>query len=525
VWFPKPAGPSDIQFVGPAATLTKQAIFDLLTSVDAVEWRDRVGVAGPVDGSGKDTSRLLASGGSVLKTNLDLAVDDESTAFERTRTCMHVGGRTQIWHHEKVWAYYCFENRWYPLSITREMTTLRRITGQKEKMAAWTRMMLMAVETAVAHEIGMDLNPANFAQLPDDPRLYYIDDEWYPALTYFELAAAGVARIPEEPKIRAADWESWGAVLSKIFEPLCTNSGERMALVDSFADHPIAAKFDAKRKALLRGLNRIHPARKKRSKKSADEKPTKPQFRRTAIIADVHGNLSALNAVLDECGELGADSYIFLGDAVGYGPNPKQCIEKLAELPNASYVRGNHDHGISIGVFSDGMNGVARQCAEWTYEQLSETDRQWLMSLPVDVKEPGWLAVHGAPKDPRRFIAYVYELTYQDNLQHMVDANLRLCFYGHTHVQTVYERNNDGVCRDLKAPELVKVSGSQILLLNPGSVGQPRDGDTRAGFAIWDRKTDLISLRRVSYPVSEVVDALSKLGLPSALGDRLLRGR
>jgi len=524
MWFPIPADPTDIHFVGTAGTLSRRQIFALLVSSSATEWRDLVGVAGPVEGSGKDSSRLLASDGWVLKTNMDLAVQDEAAVFASTRKAVEIGVRTQIWHHEKTWAYFLFENSWFPLSATPEMTTLRRVASEDERLAAWTKMLIMAVDTALAHDIGMDLNPANFGQIKDDKRLYYLDDEWYPKLSYAELAAATVARIPEEPGIDAEKWESWGAVLAKSLEPLCATSSERMDLVDHFADHPIAAKFQAKRKALLSGLHHIHPKRHKSSGKTANGRKSGSQSKITAIIADVHANSVALDAVLAETRELGADSYIFLGDAVGYGPKPKECIQRLAELPNTHFVRGNHDHAISIGVYKEGMNGVARRCAQWSHDQLSKEEREWLMSLPLDAKGPGWLAVHGAPKDPRRFLAYVYELTYHDNLDYMVSSDLALCFFGHTHVQSVYEQNPAGESFQHKEPQGVEARNGRVLLVNPGSVGQSRDGDNRAAFAMWDRKSSYISLHRIRYAVSDVVASINEAGLPSVLGERLLRG-
>lgn len=525
MWFPMPAGPDDIRLAGPAATLSPRQLFELLHARDAVEWRDKVGVAGPVDGSGKDSTRLLASRDWVLKTRIDLGVADETEAVERTTVAVRTGIQTQIWHDDKVWACFRCDDRWYPLSATPLMQTNRQLDGEDAKIDAWTSMLLVATEVATSHGIGMDLNPANFGHRPGDPKLYYIDDEWYPSLRYSDLASAAVARIPEEPNICASRWRSWGAVLAKIFEVLCDKHSERNALVDAFRDYPILPKFHPSRDALVEGLKRIYPKKRKSSAVRGNGEPRGSSGqRRTAIIADIHGNLPAFEAVLKECKHHDVDSYIFLGDVVGYGPQPKECIQRLAELPNALYVRGNHDHAISIGVFKEGMNGVARQCAKWTYDQITDEHRDWLMALPTDEFGEGWLAVHGAPKDPRRFLAYVYELTYQDNLEFMVREGLQLCFHGHTHVQSVYEYGKHGACKALELESSIGKLAARTLLINPGSVGQPRDRDTRAAFAVWDRLSDEIAMLRVAYPVSRVVDKIARLGLPSKLGERLLAG-
>jgi diadenosine tetraphosphatase ApaH/serine/threonine PP2A family protein phosphatase len=132
--------------------------------------------------------------------------------------------------------------------------------------------------------------------------------------------------------------------------------------------------------------------------------------------------------------------------------------------------------------------------------------------------------VHGAPKDPHRFRAYVYELTFEANLDHIAADGIRVCFFGHTHVQMVYERTADGRSCRLGAPGLVDISKGRALLVNPGSVGQPRDSDPRAAFAIWDREHQTVSLHRVPYAIGPVVESIRKLGLPEQLAARLTHG-
>jgi diadenosine tetraphosphatase ApaH/serine/threonine PP2A family protein phosphatase len=148
-----------------------------------------------------------------------------------------------------------------------------------------------------------------------------------------------------------------------------------------------------------------------------------------------------------------------------------------------------------------------------------------LISLPTEAGDRGWLAVHGAPKDPKRFLAYVYELTFEDNLEHLAAEQLELCFCGHTHVQFVHERTATGDCRKLGNPSVITVGGERILLVNPGSVGQPRDHDPRAAFAIWDRRADRVYLHRAVYDVGSVIAALRASDLPAGLGERLVHGR
>jgi len=521
-WFPRPQKAADIRVFRAGSALNKEQLFALLHDPSAAEWQDKVGVAGPVEGSAKSTTRLMCVNGWVLKTNMDAATTDVDAALEKNRVSAAMCGRVRIWHPDKTWAAYLANDKWLPLSATPELTTLRKLTDKDEKLRSWTAMIEIAVEAGLNYKIGLDLNPSNFGRLPGSEKLYYLDDEWYPQLRFTELASAVVARIPEEPDISESEWESWGRILAVVFDPVCFGNAQS-ELLDGIDGHPLVPQFQAKRAAMCNGLKRTWGDRRKSSAKP-NRAWADGAVQRTAIIADVHSNAVALDAVLKECAAQNVDSYIFVGDAVGYGPQPRECVQRLAELPNAQFVRGNHDHTIGIGVHKDSMNRLARASASWTHEQLSNEERHWLLALPLEARGPGWLAVHGAPKDPRRFFSYVYELTFKDNLDHLANSDIKLCFCGHTHVQYVHEKLLDGECKKLGAPPSVQLNNQSILLVNPGSVGQPRDRDNRAAFAIWDRAQSAISMHRVEYSVETVIEALRRSGLPVDLGERLRNG-
>lgn len=248
-----------------------------------------------------------------------------------------------------------------------------------------------------------------------------------------------------------------------------------------------------------------------------------PDGRRTLLFADVHANLPALQAVLAKARELGVDSYLFLGDAVGYGPHPKEVLSVMRDLPSALLLQGNHDYAVSSGD-TEGMNRLAVESVEWTTTRLSRDDLDFLASLPVDHDAGEWMALHGAPVDPRRFNAYVYETTYRDNLDVLEDEGKTTCFFGHTHVPGVYRRtgvSEERVFRPTRTPIL---PGSHHLI-NPGSVGQPRDGVSKASFAVWDRESLEVTFHRIPYPMDVTLAALKKTGLHPDLGYRLELGR
>jgi diadenosine tetraphosphatase ApaH/serine/threonine PP2A family protein phosphatase len=186
-------------------------------------------------------------------------------------------------------------------------------------------------------------------------------------------------------------------------------------------------------------------------------------------------------------------------------------------------LRGNHDHAIGTGRLDVGMNRVARQCAEWSISVLRPAELQWLSSLEVEHVDGEWMAVHGAPRDPRKFLAYVYELTYEDNLRYLRQQAVPHCFYGHTHVPLVHVEPPSGPVK-LHDSRSVDLRPTWPTLVNPGSVGQPRDGDPRAAFALWDRRAQRVSFHRAVYRVSDTLSDLRARDLPAELQMRLVTG-
>jgi len=484
---------------------------ELLGDPDAEEWRHKVGVAGPLDGSAKPTTRLLAARGWVCKTRLDQAFASASAGREAVLAIRGAGRAAGIWHPDKLWAVMRIGDVWLPLTVCPELTTLRRLERFEERVQAWNEMIQSAIDVSRLHGIGLDLNPANFARATAGSRLYYVDDEIYNAIDARGVASAIIARIPEEPAATPESWERWGNVLRP---SLAIGKLTWETIRDEIRLYPLPERYDEQRRALLRGL--ADPSGLRRSALSARRELT-------CVIADVHGNLAALEAVLDDAREHGADRFLFLGDAVGYGPDPGACVRKLAELPNATLVRGNHDHAIASGRLELGMNSLARECAAWTRAELGADELAWLGALPTEHVADGWMAVHGAPKDPHRFLAYVYELTYEDNLRHLREHRIPLCFYGHTHVQLIHVELASGPSK-LPGVRAVELSPRHYWLVNPGSVGQPRDGDPRAGYALWDQRTGDLATLRIRYDVERTAEAIRATALPDQLAQRLRTG-
>jgi putative phosphoesterase len=223
---------------------------------------------------------------------------------------------------------------------------------------------------------------------------------------------------------------------------------------------------------------------------------------RTAIISDVHANLPALNAVLAEIDGMGINHIISAGDVVGYYPFPNQVIQIFRERSVVG-IAGNHDRTVIRSQVST-MNHVAGEAARWTAKELSDKSKAYLASLPprMHVTIGGKLIglYHGSPRDD---VEYVFEGDADPELLRM--SGTRLLIMGHTHVPFIH-RSKEGT------------------IVNPGSVGQPRDGDPRACFMVYDSTKDDFSIRRTEYDIESVVKAVERAGLPRDLGERLRHG-
>ncbi len=513
-WFPRPALPGDVELLDPRGRFTPSAVFELLVDPGGEEWRHKVGVAGPVDGSAKATTRLLALRGWVLKTRVDQAAPSAIELRQRLLRSRAPGLEAGVWHPEKVWGVLRAGDACYPLTLCPELVTLRQIAELERRMLAWIELIQAGIDLHERHGLGLDMNPANFGRAADDPRIHYLDDELYPDLAERDVARALVARIPEEAGAAPASWRAWG---EKLTAELAIGGFSWEVIADEVRQYPLADRFEEHRKALLAPLaERVSREQRRRS-----HAPQPPKL--TCVLADVHGNLPALEAVLDDARRRGADGYLFLGDAVGYGPQPAECVRRLAELPRAVLVRGNHDHAVATGRLDWGMNSLARECAQWTLDALGPQELRWLGELPVEHLDEGWMAVHGAPRDPHRFLAYVYELTYEDNLRWLRDHSVALRFHGHTHVQLVHAEQASGPAK-LAGHRTVELRPRCHYLVNPGSVGQPRDGDPRAAYALWHRTSGSVESVRVPYDLERTVRSLRATVLPAQIESRLRTG-
>jgi diadenosine tetraphosphatase ApaH/serine/threonine PP2A family protein phosphatase len=247
---------------------------------------------------------------------------------------------------------------------------------------------------------------------------------------------------------------------------------------------------------------------------------------RIAILGDVHSNIEALDAVVGELRDQGIDHWVQVGDVVGYGPDPIACIERIRELGCVVCV-GNHDAAVIGELRTDYFNRYAKAAIEWTMEKLRPEDFDWLRSLPLLREQPqlGYTVVHGSLYMPKQF-GYVQSTV--EALESLSQQRTHLTFVGHSHVPACYLQK-EGMPKHaleviFKSEFRADVSEHERVLVNVGSVGQPRDEDPRAAYAIFDSDANTVEVRRVAYDFRTTQAKIRDAGLPQVLADRLALG-
>ncbi len=242
---------------------------------------------------------------------------------------------------------------------------------------------------------------------------------------------------------------------------------------------------------------------------------------RYGILGDVHGNLSALEKVLARFRQEGVDRVVSVGDVVGYGAAPRECLQRIREL-DAAMVLGNHDAACIDRLDLMYFNKYAREAVLWTQGELGEPDREWLGSLPLTLHLEHCSVAHGTLHRPELY----------DYIQSPTDADpsldvmpLPVCFVGHTHVPITLLRLREDPTRTGNTRDSeVDVDEASCALVNVGSVGQPRDEDPRAAYCIYDSDLGKVWIRRVDYDIDREAERIHAAGLPGMLADRLYLG-
>lgn len=237
-----------------------------------------------------------------------------------------------------------------------------------------------------------------------------------------------------------------------------------------------------------------------------------------AILGDIHANLPALEAVLADAENQKVTHFACLGDIVGYNADPSACLRLVRSL-NCPVVRGNHDHYCSHPDSLESFHPLAATVVDWTRKHLTEDEQAYLRNLPLVEPVETFTVVHSTLDTPSSW-AYVF-----DNLEAEANFNYQVrsvCFYGHTHVPMAFEKT-DTIRSGLYSR--LRVTVGHKYFVNAGSVGQPRDGDARSAYVIFDLINNVIELRRVPYDIERAQKRIREMGLPDRLAARLAVGR
>jgi predicted phosphodiesterase len=238
---------------------------------------------------------------------------------------------------------------------------------------------------------------------------------------------------------------------------------------------------------------------------------------RYGVFGDIHSNLSALHAVWESMEDQSVDAYLCMGDVVGYGADAKECVALLREL-DPIIVGGNHDWAVAGKLGLEYFNIQAQAAIVWTRRVLDDADIKWLGDLPLTRVTGDVTLAHGTVHNPQ---AFEYMQTPYDAHLSFQELSTRTAFVGHSHIPVSFF---DGTPITYSIRQRIEF-GDRIAIANPGSVGQPRDEDPRASFAIFDSEARVLEINRVEYDIGRTIGGILRAGLPVLLGERLRVGR
>lgn len=470
--------------------------------------------------TGRPATVLVADDELVLKkrTELTYRPGDDERWIHRALASERVLG---VHHYAKTWLILQEHGRRIIANVTPRLEALDQwiIDADPEPgHKVLEDLLRMYIEAFFKKGFQLDPGLSNFGT-DSNGQLYYLDDESSPARGLGSLAAAMATWFRVIPWADDAVGQRLGAYLSTLLLE---------ELDDPHPLHVVQGQLKAQFAANKRQAGAINAAVEMLAPTTLMTLPAprpKSPPRYVALLADIHANVTALDRALAYVDALASCELWVLGDIVGYGPNPSACIRRLRDRNASVVIKGNHDHAAALGRAGRGFSPLARQLIDWTTAQLSADERAWLMALPPKHESGDWLAVHGAPQDPSYFNAYVYQMTYADNLAHLAERGISYCVHGHTHIPAAYCRAGH-TYKPVPAGEAGwDLTSADNWVICPGSVGQPRGGKPGCELAILDRKVQSVHPVRLEYDTDTTVRDIRREHLPLQLAERLLRGR
>ena len=467
----------------------------------------------------------------VIKLRSELDLNEQKTRDFLSHN-LQQERKLAVHHPHKTWFLVELENHKFKIgNICPRLTPLHTLKNTEsadihKKINYLKRLYRSYFKVASHFNLRLDEGLSNFA-IDHNETLYYLDDDiysWDNFLSFSHLLGVLIRNNHWLDENHAQELgEALQQYISEFFED--SHSGYRVArlLRDIFIPD------NNKKQVLSVIITQLEQSKtivKKLTANTNNSSNNSDNY--LAILSDIHANLPALEAVLDYLQQNNITQGIVLGDIVGYGPNPSECIARLQQT-ELMVIKGNHDHAVVSGDTKRGMSSTARWCIEWTIPRLSNNEKQWLADLALELTSSdnalkNWRAIHGSPIDPNYFYAYVYQMTYEQNLDAMEKQKMDLCFHGHSHVQGMYVRNKQRQDKFLNPKDKTSLANYNHALICSGAVGQPRDGSTSAQFAIYHQRNHQIQFMNIDYDMSKTLADLEQYAFPKVLGERLQRG-
>ncbi len=424
-----------------------------------------------------------------------------------------------IYHPAKTWFVLTTQDTVRVGNITPLLCPLHTIDQRDNPLRlsqALSNCVRLTLTSICVEEVFLDLSLSNFA-LDEQDRIYYLDDDTYPLNEITPLASSIAVLLRHLEDVPNDVIHQLGTQTADILEELaCTNLSSwklKLALGQQFMANEAQ---QTRLSAYITGLEN------KPVVKTVRPRPANKRKEVIALIADIHANFPALEIIDQKIQHLQPDRVIVLGDIVGYGPHPRECIELLRDRA-WDILKGNHDNAAASATPpTSGFSTTSGWVIEWTQKELDDDHRHWLGTLKSRFDEADWIAVHGAPMDSNDFNAYVYHMTYEDNLDYLLHHDKRLAFHGHTHLQGTYLRKNKTDTHI--ASGTIELEQVNAALICPGSVGQPRGGAAGAEMAVL-RDFHTLEFMHFEYDERKTQQDMKELGFPQTLIDRLTTGR
>lgn len=454
---------------------------------------------------GRPSTQVFANGDWVVKLHTEWETS-ELNAKRWVKQHIEREAEIGVYPESKYWFIIGQDDSFMPGNICVHLKPIHEVIDDQsisteQKMKWLEDIIAMYFSVYCGHERRLDEGLSNFV-LDHENRVYYVDDETYEVDELLGLSQSVGVYLRSLPWFGMTEALQFGKVLKEQIQQAFSDNNLLHTFIRLLSDLYIADD----RKELLNAVQMsLQPDQKRQDNHFAIEKGV-------AILADIHGNIAALEAVLEDIQKRNIQQVWVLGDIVGYGPYPSECIERIRKLDNCVVIKGNHDNALAKGCMPESFSRSARWSYEWMQDKVTDEQREWLEGTVPFYQHDQICAVHGAPMDSTFFNAYVYDMTYEANLDYMLGKKIQVCLHGHSHLAGAYVQLKRSEIRSFEKNQFLEFEAYDAVLACPGSVGQPRDGSHQACYAIlsdtglqwcyldYDYEGFIKELKSLSYP-------------------------